>query len=122
MTLVITDHPSNDDIGRDWLRRFEHKNIQMIRPFRDDSPVPEVLLKLTDGAEFIIGVHEGAYFEACLINTLRKRQPIEAVFVSDNEHGDYYVEVRCATFPLFVLTGVHRETRQFPFTIKELEV
>jgi hypothetical protein len=85
--------------------------------------VPDVNLLFTDDTALTISVKPGVYFEGCLINTLRKAQPIVDVFMTTAGTGSYTVEVRSRTFPLLVLEAVNKDnpTDEFPFmlTVRE---
>lgn len=106
----------------DWLPLFEGKTIRGVRPTHDRGPVPDVNLLFTDDSAYTISVKPGVYFEGCLINTLRKAQPVTNVLVvSDVLAGAYTVELRSRTFPLLQLLAVNKEIpyEEFPFEIEQ---
>lgn len=105
----------------DWSEALVGKTIRGVRPTHDNGPVPDVTLLFTDGTTAIISVLDEVYFEACLINTLRKTQPVVAVNISDDQLDErgYVVEIRSRTFPLLVLRAVNkgRPPEDFPFRL-----
>ncbi len=112
-SFVRTDH----DVWNDALLG---KTFRGVRPTHSNGPVPEVVLLFTDGTQATISVLDEVYFEACLINTLRKAQPVAEVnisFTPETTDRAYTIEVRSRTFPLLVLRAVNkgRPAEDFPF-------
>lgn len=103
-----------------WLSQFEGKHLQSIRPIRHDTPVPSIGVSFTDGTEYLVEIKQGVYFEACLINTLRRAQPVYDVIIERTNH-DTVVEVRAQTFPMFELRAVNRTlpVGNFPFRLSQ---
>lgn len=99
------------------------KTLRGVRPSHDNGPVPDVNLLFTDGTAITLSVKPGVYFEACLINTLRKAQPVVDVILSHDGGGDHKLEVRARTFPLLTLLAVNKELAleecPFEFTLRE---
>lgn len=110
------------EIEKDWLLDFEGKTIQSIKTgHEDDNVVPFVTVEFSDGSRYKILVRDGAFFEGCMINTLRRAQPIVEVMVVI-EDDDTIVEVAAGTFPLFMLMATNKRLSRgtFPFWLEEL--
>lgn len=107
----------------DWLPTLYVKTLQAIRPSHDNGSVPDVNLLFTDGSAFLLSVKPGVYFEGCLINTLRKAQPIANVLAVTGGDGDWCVEIRSLTFPLIMLLARNKDLPhdEFPFELKVRE-
>lgn len=104
----------------EWGSALKGKTIRGIRPAHDNGPVPVVNMLFTDDSAVTISVVDGVYFEGCLINTLRKAQPIEDVVIrGDETFGHYEIAVRARTFPLLELRAVNKDNRadEFPFVL-----
>lgn len=108
-----------NDADDSW-QILEGKVLRGVRPTHDNGPVPEVVLLFEDGTTFTARVLPGVYFEGCLINTLRKAQPITKVTV-DTVEARTIVTLRCRTFPLIQLMAVNKELEVgvFPFRLDE---
>lgn len=105
----------------DWLVEFKDKVVSALRS-KHEGPVPSVWIEFTDGSKYEVFVRAGVYFEGCMINTLRKAQPITDVLcVSDG--ADTYLEVAASTFPLFLLLAVNKKIPEgdFPFWLEKRE-
>lgn len=102
-----------------WLSLLQGKTIRGVRPTHDSGSVPQVRLLLTNGTAFLISVKEGVFFEGCLINTLRRAQPIHDVVITMTKN-DTKIDVRSKTFPMLVLRAINREgvPGEFPFLIE----
>jgi hypothetical protein len=110
-------------IEKDWFLDFEGKTIQSIKTkHEENNVVPYVTVEFTDGSQYEIYVRDGAFFEGCMINTLRKAQPVVDVMVV-TEEDDTIVEVAAATFPLFMLMATNKrlESGVFPFWLEQVE-
>jgi hypothetical protein len=107
----------------DWLPILQGKTIRGVRPTHDNGPVPDVNVLFTDDTALTISVKPGVYFEANLINTLRKAQPIVDVIMSTAGSGSYTVEIRSRTFPLLVLEATNKDNPvdEFPFVLTHRE-
>jgi hypothetical protein len=118
MTTQIQD-PTSAISDTEWLAALEGKTIRGVRPTHDNGPVPDVNLLFTDDTAFTLSVKPGVYFEGCLINTLRKAQPIMNVLVVTDGFGSWSVEIRSRTFPLMQLLAVNKDnpTDEFPFEL-----
>lgn len=101
-----------------WMNELGGKTIVGIRPVRETSPVPQVRMIFTDGSEYLVEPRAGVYFEGCLINTLRRAQPITEVVIERDE-DETYVELRAKTFPLLEMRAVNRTLPRahFPFLL-----
>lgn len=111
---------SPDDIERNWESLLVGKVIHHIKTERE-SRVPTVVVEFRDHTVFTIDVIDGAWFEGCLINTLRRAQAVTEVNVT-GEGNDHIVEVRASSFPLFVLiasTDKLKFGHPFPLILKE---
>ena len=102
-----------------WLSQLQGKTIKGVRPTHDGGPVPQVNLMFTDGTAFLLSVKPGVFFEGCLINTLRKAQPIHNVVIS-TRGNDTKIDIRSKTFPLMHLRAVNKELGpgEFPFLLE----
>ena len=120
MTLQIQD-PTSEITEADWQSLLVGKTIRGVRPTHDNGPVPDVNLLFTDDTSFTLSVKPGVYFEGCLINTLRKAQPIVNVLTVTDGFGRYTVEIRSRTFPLLVFEAVNKDnpTNEFPFMLTQ---
>ena len=118
MTLQIQD-PTSEITEADWQSLLVGKTIRGVRPTHDNGPVPDVNLLFTDDTSFTLSVKPGVYFEGCLINTLRKAQPIVNVLTVTDGFGSWSVEIRSRTFPLIQLLAVNKDnpTNEFPFML-----
>lgn len=106
---------------QDWLAELKGKTLRSIKTEhnRDDS-VPSIVIEFTDDTSYTVTVKEGVYFEGCMINTLRKAQPItDLVFLK--EGPDTLVEFVADTFPLFILLAVNKKipVGDFPFWLEK---
>jgi hypothetical protein len=103
-----------------WNGALLGKTIRGVRPTHDSGPVPEVVMLFTDGTTAKISVLDEVYFEACLINTLRKAQAVADVTVDTDFAGSHTIEIRSKTFPLVVLRAVNkgRPVEDFPFRLE----
>lgn len=123
MTLQTQDTSSQtaDPKGQaDWLALLQGKTIRGVRPTHDNGPVPDVNLLFTDDTALTISVKPGVYFEGCLINTLRRAQPIvEVVLVGDAVTGIYTLTIRSRTFRLLEMMAVNKDlpADEFPFML-----
>ena len=103
-----------------WRSQFVDKTVLSLRPKHDTTNgVPKVELVFTDSTMFTIGVVEGVFFEGCMINTLRRAQPVVDVAIVPDEHGAWMIEVSARSFPLFMLMAENKgiEHHAFPFTL-----
>ncbi len=103
-----------------WNDELLGKTLRGVRPTHNSGPVPEVVMLFTDGSTAKISVLDEVYFEACLINTLRKAQAVADVTVDTNFAGSHTIEIRSRTFPLVVLRAVNkgRPPEDFPFRLE----
>lgn len=100
-----------------WLNELVGKTIRGVRPVHhDNDPVPTVNLMLTDGSAYSIAVADGVFFEACLINILRRAQRIHDVIIT-TKHNDTKVDVRSKSFPMLHLRVVNKGEAEFPLTL-----
>lgn len=101
-----------------WLSELQGKTLKGVRPIHDNGPVPDVRLMLTDGTTYIVSVPDGVYFEACLINTLRRAQPVHDVIVT-TKGNDTKIDVRSKTFPMLTLRATVKSGDKdlFPFSL-----
>lgn len=106
------------DQERAWIEELKGKTIKGVRPEHKSGPVPTVRLQFTDGTNYDLEVRRGVFFESCLINTLRRAQPIHRV-VMVQTGDDTMLELRTKTFPLLQLCAVNKElaTGEFPFVL-----
>ena len=118
MTTQIQD-PTSEFIDADWQAMLAGKTIRGVRPTHDNGPVPDVNLLFTDDTSFTLSVKRGVYFEGCLINTLRKAQPVVSVLTVTDGFGNWSVEIRSRTFPLMQLLAVNKDNPadEFPFML-----
>jgi hypothetical protein len=111
----------HENFERVWTNTFEGKTIKSIRPRHRDGGAPTVDLSFTDGSAFEIAILDGVYFEGCLINTLRRAQPVLSVLVW---RVDYHwtITFESATFPLIMLEASNRQrnSTDFPFVVTEV--
>lgn len=120
--LLHFDVPTID--VSEWPALLVGKTVRAVRPAHDRGAVPDVHLMFTDNTAFVLSVKAGVFFEACMLNTLRKAQPIAAVqpihVPGDSNH---YLEIRSRTFPMMHLIAVNREIGpdEFPFELRERE-
>lgn len=104
---------------KEWMAQLGGKTIKGVRPQHNNSPVPEVSVLFSDGTAYLITVKPGVYFEGCLINTLRRAQPIEKVVVL-TLGTDTIIEIRTKTFPLLQLVAQSRgEAHDQPFVLTQ---
>ena len=107
-----------------WLSEFEGKSLLGVRPeYNENDRVPGVMVSFTDNTRYLIQVKGGVFFEGCLINILRKAQPVyDVALVVDKE--DTYLEVRAETFPMFVLMAQNKRIPEgeFPFVLTKQDV
>lgn len=105
----------------EWLAEFKDKTIRAVRSAHV-GPVPSVHVDFTDGSKYEVFVRAGVFFEGCMINTLRKAQPIHDVLVV-TDGTDTYLEVSAPTFPLFILLAVNKQIPEgdFPFWLERRE-
>lgn len=100
------------------------KTLRGVRPTHDNGPVPDVNLLFTDDTGLTIKVKGGVYFEACLINTLRKAQPVTDIILLNEGGGDWKLELRARTFPLIKLLAVNKtlplDECPFEFSLREM--
>jgi hypothetical protein len=109
-----------EEIEKQWRDLFAGKTLYGIRPQHESNTgVPAVDVTFTDASAFTIEVKDGVYFEGCLVNTLRKAQPVVDVLITEQD-GDVMLEVQSKTFPLFVLMAQNKRlpVGEWPFTIK----
>lgn len=99
-----------------WLHELLGKTIRGVRPVHDGSPVPMVNLLFTDGSTYQISVASNVYFEACLINILRKAQRVEDVIIT-TQGNDTKVVVRAKTFPMLQLRVVNKGDAEVPILL-----
>jgi hypothetical protein len=112
-----------EQIENDWLDELKGKTLLAIRAHHyDNTPVPTVGISFTDGSTYEVISKPGVFFEGCLINTLRKAQPIVDILVII-DRNDTMVEVAADTFPLFMLTAQnkHIPRGEFPFVLTRRE-
>jgi len=113
----------NTQVEKDWLLDFEGKTIQSLKTrHEENNVVPYVTVEFTDGSKYQILVRDGAFFEGCMINTLRKAQPVVDV-MAVVEGDDTIVEVAAGTFPLFMLMATNKrlDAGVFPFWLEQVE-
>lgn len=104
----------------EWLTELKGKTIKAVRPNHNED-VPSVRLLFKDDSEFELFVRTGVYFEGCLINTLRRAQPIvDIVMVADGD--ETYIEFAAETFPLLILLAVNKKLApgNFPFWLEKI--
>ena len=103
-----------------WNDALLGKTIRGVRPTHDNGPVPEVVILFTDGTTAKISVLDEVYFEACLINTLRKAQAVADITVDTDSAGSHTIEIRSRTFPMLVLRAINkgRPPEDFPFRLE----
>jgi hypothetical protein len=107
----------HEDIERRWQAELKGKELIGLKTIHPAGPVPHVQVWLKGGGLYVIKPGENVYFQGCMINTLRKPQPIDLVQIAQ-EGRDFYVEVWSETFPLFSLIGVQRgDIAEFPFAL-----
>lgn len=120
MTLTTDSHFELHD---QLVTALVGKTIRGVRPTHDNGPVPDVNVLFTDDTALTLSVKPGVYFEGCMINTLRKSQPITDVVVRADGGADHSLEIRSRTFPLLLLLGVNKELAldecPFEFTWRE---
>lgn len=116
MTIQVAER-TIDAEAADWLRQLQGKTIRGVRPTHDNGPVPDVNVLFTDDTALTISVQPGVYFEGCLINTLRKAQPIVGVRGYTDGAGNFRLEIRSRTFPLLVLRARTDDPDEFPFLL-----
>ena len=117
MTIQTSPRSTIDAHAADWLRQLHGKTIRGVRPTHDNGPVPDVHVLFTDDTALTISVGEGVYFEGCLINTLRKSQPVFAVRGDTDGVGNFTLEIRSRTFPLLVCRARTDDPDEFPFSL-----
>jgi len=104
----------------EWLVEFKGKTIRHMRTLhKDNSVVPSVEIEFIEGDKYEVLVREGAFFEGCMLNTLRKAQPVVDV-TWDREGADVCIEVSAETFPLFILLATNKKAPlgTFPFWLQ----
>lgn len=111
------------ELETSWLVQLEGKSLLGVRPeYNEHDRVPAVVVSFTDNTKFKVSVKDGVFFEGCLINILRKAQPVyDVVLLVDKE--DTYLEVRAETFPMFTLMAQNKRLPEgeFPFHLEKLE-
>ena len=108
------------DAENAWIDKLKGKTLTYIRPHFEDK-TPRVVLHFNDETWYEVSTKPGVFFEGCLVNTLRKAQPIaDVVCVRDNV--DTYMEVSAGSFPLFILLAQNKQrpADDFPFELKEM--
>lgn len=119
----MTTQLQTPGLEADLVKSLVGKTIRGVRPTHDRGPVPDVNVLFTDDTAITLSVKPGVYFEGCLINTLRKAQPITEVIVRADGGGDHSLEIRSRTFPLMLLLAVNKELAldecPFEFTWRE---
>ena len=110
------------NIENSWLSELQGKVLRGVRPTHENGAVPQVNLMFTDGTTLVVSVLEGVYFEACLINTLRKAQAIHDVSITTRGR-DTKIDIRSKTFPMIHLRAVNKElpAGEFPFVLTKKE-
>lgn len=109
------------DHEKSWLSEMEGKTITAVRPVRPVGPVPTVNLAFADGSEYTVEPKRGVYFEGCLINTLRRAQPVETVDI--HRDGRFtLITVEAGEFPLLMLSAENKslDSKEFPFVLRRL--
>lgn len=107
----------------EWLNAFRGKTLQYIRQARvPGSTIPFVRIGFTDGSNYQVHPKDDVYFEACMLNSIRKARAVKHIdFIVPDQIGEsWMVEVRTNTYPLFMLMGRHsNDVSLFPFILKK---
>jgi hypothetical protein len=117
MTTQTLSPRQLDGVASSWQQQLQGKTIRGVRPTHDNGPVPDVNVLFTDDTALTISVRDGVYFEGCLINTLRKSQPVADVRADTDGIGNFTLEIRSRTFPLLLLRARTDEPDEFPFLL-----
>lgn len=107
----------------EWLALLRNQTIKSVRPQHRDMPIPTVRVEFERGMVVVFEPKIGTYFEGCLINTLRKAQPLIDVEIV-REMNTTYITLQAEHFPLveLIITNKTLPSAEFPFNLRVLEV
>lgn len=107
----------------EWLTLLRDETIKSVRPQHKDMPIPTVKVEFESGLIVVFEPKIGTYFEGCLINTLRKAQPLVDVEIV-REMNTTYITLHAEHFPLLELIIANKTlpSQDFPFNLRVLEV
>lgn len=102
------------------LGLFGGLTLNRVQPEWNGSPVPHVFLGFSGNRIIKVEVDDGVVFQACMINTLRRSQPVCDVVISKKE-AHTFVQLWARDFPLVTFLGLNRgrPSKDFPFIFTE---
>lgn len=109
-------------VRKDWFPEFRGKTFKSVRPRSDNGVrVPIVDIHFESGEHFVLAVREGVYFESCMINTMRRAQPVTEVLIY-RDNGTWNVEIETLEFPMLFISAQVRDDNfeEFPFKLEQL--